>query len=475
VLRLGLAALVAFVPLVAGFSSVQTARAADALDANMDKVWKRTDLPVASGSASRTWLWGPKAFDIRQEDYAEAPNSKRLVAYYDKARMEINNPGGDRSSQWFVTNGLLVKELISGQQQLGDDKLVAYLPAEVPVAGDLSDNFDTPTYAALFGLTTLKPGQNVAANRVGQAVTTTVDRNGKTGEDLRFANQVKLAYFDANLGHNIADVFWNYFQQRGPVLDNDGVVRDGQVVDWTFAMGLPITEPFWSRVRVDGNDKDVLVQAFERRVLTYTPSNAPQWRVEMGNVGLHYYQWREGTSKPLNCVSAPVRGFGKIWADNYSVRSRLSCPYSQEQEQRVQVVTQKFEHGMMLWVDSTKSTGYYDPWKKTIYIMFEDSTFSLLQDTWDESQPANEGLTPPPGKFEPQRGFGKVWRDGTGLRVRERLGWATELETGGNGAAQSFQSGGAMFYSEKTAQIYVLYRYYNRTSIWEVYKDPFAS
>ena len=37
---------------------------------------------------------------------------------------------------------------------------------------------------------------------------------------------------------------------------------------------------------------DVLVQAFERRVLTYTPDNAPEWRVEMGNVGQHYYQWR---------------------------------------------------------------------------------------------------------------------------------------------------------------------------------------
>jgi hypothetical protein len=34
------------------------------------------------------------------------------------------------------------------------------------------------------------------------------------------------------------------------------------------------------------------VQVFERRVLTYTPSNPDGWKVEAGNVGLQYYQWR---------------------------------------------------------------------------------------------------------------------------------------------------------------------------------------
>jgi hypothetical protein len=47
-------------------------------------------------------------------------------------------------------------------------------------------------------------------------------------------------------------------------------------------------------VRVDGVERLVLVQAFERRVLTYTPSNPDGWRVEAGNVGQHYYEWRYG-------------------------------------------------------------------------------------------------------------------------------------------------------------------------------------
>jgi hypothetical protein len=43
---------------------------------------------------------------------------------------------------------------------------------------------------------------------------------------------------------------------------------------------------------VGGKTKMVLLQLFERRVLSYTPSNDPGWQVEMGNVGLHYLAWR---------------------------------------------------------------------------------------------------------------------------------------------------------------------------------------
>jgi hypothetical protein len=44
-------------------------------------------------------------------------------------------------------------------------------------------------------------------------------------------------------------------------------------------------------VLVGGAPADVLIQCFERRCLTYTPDNAPEWQVESGNVGQHYYRW----------------------------------------------------------------------------------------------------------------------------------------------------------------------------------------
>ena len=66
--------------------------------------------------------------------------------------------------------------------------------------------------------------------------------------------------------------------------------------DWQTLLGLPITEPYWTQTRVGGTLNFVLMQAFERRVLTYTPDNAPAWQVEMGNVGLHFLLWHDSLS-----------------------------------------------------------------------------------------------------------------------------------------------------------------------------------
>ena len=47
---------------------------------------------------------------------------------------------------------------------------------------------------------------------------------------------------------------------------------------------------------VRGVERDVLVQLFQRRVLSYTPGNPAGFEVEMGNVGQHYYAWRYGST-----------------------------------------------------------------------------------------------------------------------------------------------------------------------------------
>ncbi len=65
-----------------------------------------------------------------------------------------------------------------------------------------------------------------------------------------------------------------------------------------YATGFPITEAYWTYAKVDGAIRDVLFQCFQRRCLTYTPSNDPGWQVEAGNVGQHYYRWRYGEDTP---------------------------------------------------------------------------------------------------------------------------------------------------------------------------------
>src|SRR6476469_3321567 len=97
--------------------------------------WARTDQPVASGAASRTWMWGPSGFSSAMwEPYTESPNGSRTVQYYDKTRMEITHPNAVNDGVWYVTNGLLAKELITGNMQLGDNDFVNVGAAQVNIA-----------------------------------------------------------------------------------------------------------------------------------------------------------------------------------------------------------------------------------------------------------------------------------------------------------------------------------------------------
>ncbi len=256
---------------------------------DFQKLWNRTDKQVADGAVSRSFLWGPGANTAGlQEDYAEAPGGKRLVQYFDKSRMEITNPNGDKNSQYYVTNGLIAKELMTGQLQLGDAKFEQRPAAEIGVAGD-QDDTNGPTYKALGGLT-----QGVDDDSASPVVDA-VDRDGNVRDGTADYGKYNVVYaqFVKETKHNIAKPFWDYLNQSGPVLNVTGQSAQGRIFDPVFfATGFPTTEPVWAKVKVANVVKDVLVQGFERRVLTYTPSNSAAFQVEMGNVGQHYYKWR---------------------------------------------------------------------------------------------------------------------------------------------------------------------------------------
>ena len=115
----------------------------------IESTWRRTDGPVASGSVRRTWFWGPAPNTVGlMEDYRQGSGGKRLVQYFDKSRMEINNPAGDPTSPCYVTNGLLAVELISGRMQTGDSTYEPAPPAAINVAGDADDATAPPTPAS---------------------------------------------------------------------------------------------------------------------------------------------------------------------------------------------------------------------------------------------------------------------------------------------------------------------------------------
>ncbi len=259
-----------------------------ALLPSLARMWQVADRPVSEGVAQRTWLWGPYAFSVRTEPYTEAPQGVRLVAYYDKTRMEVTKPEASQDSPWYVTNGLLVRELITGQVQVGDTTFVSAAPAQIPVAGDPNDTLG-PTYASFASLLAVPPPEAEAV------IVQTIDRSGQVGVDERFAGYgVVTGPLILETHHRVASVFWEYLNSRGVLYQGGEYVTGPLFAPAFYATGFPITEAYWTRATVAREVRDVLVQCFERRCLTYTPANPPGWQVEMGNVGQHYYRWRYG-------------------------------------------------------------------------------------------------------------------------------------------------------------------------------------
>jgi hypothetical protein len=91
---------------------------------------------------------------------------------------------------------------------------------------------------------------------------------------------------------------------------------------------------------------------------------------------------------------------------------------------------QHFEQGTMIWLGDTQQ----------IVVLYNDNSWQIFADTFQEGQPEYDpGLKAPGGKFQPIRGFGKVWRDQP--QVRARLGWASAKEQAIDAQVQRFDHG----------------------------------
>ncbi len=274
------------------------------------RTWERTDRPVSFGEVQRSWYWGPNPnTGGLLEDYAEGPGGKRLVQYFDKSRMEINDPNGDQSNPFFVTNGLLTIELISGKMQVGNFAYQDRAPADIPLASD-TDDPNAPTYVSFQGVSNTPLGDHHAPNKVGQFATATINKAGQVGDDPAMANLpgTRFAYFEPATQHNIPQIVWDFLNLSGPIYNSStGHNENGRLSDpWFYTTGYPISDPYWAKVKIANvQNVDVMIQAFERRVVTYVPSAPSGFQVQMSNIGQHYYDWRYGSSTPPATVTVP--------------------------------------------------------------------------------------------------------------------------------------------------------------------------
>lgn len=123
-----------------------------------------------------------------------------------------------------------------------------------------------------------------------------------------------------------------------------------------------------------------------------------------------------GLTLPLTC---PFTWFFSPAPDTCPQEAALVSPSAEQQ----------FEGGVMVWVGE----------EDRIYVLFDDTQWTdgwaAFTDEWEEGDLVEDpSIVPPPGFYQPQRGFGQVWRDQPNLR--DRLGWALAPESGGQTAVQ---------------------------------------
>jgi hypothetical protein len=228
-------------------------------------VWERADRPVAEGLVARSWIWGPGGFTgLMTEPYVEADGGERDVQYFDKSRQEMPLSGDvDPDSPWFITQGLLATEMMTGRLQLGDEHFEQHFPAIIPVAGD-PDDMTGPTYAAMGTLTGFEVEQSNAD------ITAVVDRDGAVTDLPDLADfGIAPTHYDPVTNQNVASVFWDFMTtDDATVFENGAYVEGDLFLEPLYAVGRPRTEAYWAWVKVNDVEQWVLIQCFERRCLT---------------------------------------------------------------------------------------------------------------------------------------------------------------------------------------------------------------
>ena len=125
----------------------------------------------------------------------------------------------------------------------------------------------------------------------------------------------------------------------------------------------------------------------------------------------------------------PVGSLGVVWEVNAAMQQALGWA-TQGQPDSSQAADQPFEQGRMIWVEQQDS----------IYVIYNDGSWERYPDAFEEGMAERDpAISPPGGKLQPERGFGKVWREQP--EVRARIGWALAPETPADVQVHPFERG----------------------------------
>jgi hypothetical protein len=131
------------------------------------------------------------------------------------------------------------------------------------------------------------------------------------------------------------------------------------------------------------------------------------------------------------CPEPPADFIADLWQADVDLANRLGCP--QAAAQTTAGAWQPFEGGDILWRQDLN----------LIYVLPKSGAWQPYGDTWEDGDlQFDSAIIAPNGLYQPVRGFGKVWREKTG--VRETVGWGTREEVGGTAQLQQFVGGFAL-------------------------------
>jgi hypothetical protein len=198
--------------------------------------------------------------------------------YYEKGRIE-DHSARERNPDWAFMYGRLTAELIAAGNTApvgGDTSQYSY--RDLTTLADWSNLKQTP-YPGVDG---------VVANNRAQGIFVPYNAALKSGP-----------------GHFVLPQFWSYINRRE-------LFPGG----WLHDIGLPMTEPVNGWVTKFGVKREIVIQAFERAVLTFDAQNPRGWEVERANVGSDFLR----APAPATPTPTPTQAPAKNTAETAKAR-----------------------------------------------------------------------------------------------------------------------------------------------------------
>lgn len=122
-------------------------------------------------------------------------------------------------------------------------------------------------------------------------------------------------------------------------------------------------------------------------------------------------------------AEAVVEATGAPMATSTPEPTPTNDPFPTPVIAQISVAEQRFENGRMFWLQPVDQI-----WVMTVDES-DEQVWSIYDDDFTEGEPEiDPTIDVPEGLYQPERGFGQLWRDNP--EVRQALGWAIEPEFG---------------------------------------------